>query len=64
VAEDETRRKRAERLRKQIDRLRSGEEESDEPLSPRDFADQAAREEMERQRRHSETGEEDAADEP
>ena len=53
MADDEARRKRAERLRRQVERLRSGNDEDEKPRSPREFADRKAREEIERRRRRS-----------
>jgi hypothetical protein len=48
VADEDARRKRARRLRRRIDRLRSPEEEGENPASPREFTDRKAREEIDR----------------
>jgi hypothetical protein len=53
MTDEEARRKRAERLRKRIERLRSGDGEDEKPRSPREFSDRKAREEIERRRRRS-----------
>lgn len=44
MADDELeRKKRAEELREEIERLRSGEAAAEPPRSPRDFVEEAAR---------------------
>jgi hypothetical protein len=48
MADEKARRKRAGRLRRRIDRLRSPEEEAEKPASPREFTDRKAREEIDR----------------
>jgi hypothetical protein len=48
MADEAARRKRARRLRRRIDRLRSPEEEGERPASPREFTDRKAREESDR----------------
>jgi hypothetical protein len=67
VDDEQARRERAERLRKQIDELRSGEGDKAEPQSPREFLEEKAREERERQEREAsetDTEEESEADQP
>jgi hypothetical protein len=49
VADDDAaREQRAEELREEIERLRSGEAAEDPPASPRELTEEAAREEAER----------------
>ena len=49
VADDDTaREQRADELREEIERLRSGEAAEDPPASPRELTEEAAREEAER----------------
>ena len=50
MADEDARRTRARRLRRLIDRLRSPEEEGEQPASPREFTDRKAREESDRER--------------
>jgi hypothetical protein len=65
VDDEQVRRARAERLRKQIDELRSGDADKAEPTSPREFLEEKAREERERQEKEArETEEEGQANEP
>jgi hypothetical protein len=50
VTDDEiARRKRAEELREEIERLRSSEGPDEPPSSPREFVEEATREEAERE---------------
>jgi hypothetical protein len=50
MADEEDRGKRARRLRRRVDQLRSPEEEAEKPASPREFTDRKAREEIDRER--------------
>jgi cell division protein FtsB len=60
VADDELEReKRAEELREEIERLRSGEAAVAPPRSPRDFVEEAARDAEDRPEAPQERSEED-----
>jgi hypothetical protein len=45
--DEEARRRRAEELREQVERLKSGEEPEDEPETPREFVHRRMREDCE-----------------
>lgn len=64
MTDEQARRKRAQQLREQVDRLRSRDEEDEESRSPREFVDRKAREEIERRRRRSEPTGEGTGDQP
>ena len=57
--DEQARRERAERLRRKIDELRSGEADKGESGSPREFLDEQAREEMDRRRSREKAAEEE-----
>ena len=50
MADEDARRKRARRLRRRIDQLRSPKEEGEQQASPREFTDRKAQEESDRER--------------
>jgi hypothetical protein len=65
MADDEqARHERAERLRKQIDELRSGEGDKAEPQSPREFLEEKARDERERQEKEGDGTKEEGEGDP